>query len=185
MQSRQPLKILTQILQKLASSEHYLFTTADLRTVLPQHTDVAFKTLLSRANSAGILKRVCRGIYLYPTVDYPQGVLLYHAAALLRAGDLNYISLETALSDAGVISQIPFNWITIMSSGRSNVVRCGDFGTIEFIHTSKKAEALVGQLVYDERCHLWRAKVKLALRDMKITRRNSDLIDWAVDDESF
>ena len=30
----------------------------------------------------------------------------------------NYISLETALSDEGVISQIPINRITIMSTGR-------------------------------------------------------------------
>lgn len=185
MQNRRPLKYLTQILNRLASCEHYLFTSSDLRALLPQHSDGAFKTLLSRANKSGLLVRVCRGVYLYPAVAYPKGLLLYHVAALLRADDLNYISLETALSDAGVISQIPFNWITIMSSGRSSVVRCGMYGTIEFIHTLKKAESLVGQLVYDERCHLWRAGVTLALRDMKITRRNIDLIDWTVVDESF
>ena len=185
MQNKQPLKYLTQVLHNLASGEHCLFTLSDLRALLPQHSDGAFKTLLSRANRSGLLMRVCRGVYLYPAVAYPKGLLLYHVAALLRAGDLNYISLETALSDAGVISQIPLNWITIMSSGRSNRVQCGLFGTIEFIHTHKSAENLVGQLVYDERCHLWRAGVTLALQDMKTTRRNIDLIDWTVVDESF
>ena len=185
MESNQPLKYLAQVLRKLASAEHYLFTSSNLRALLPQHSDGAFKTLLSRANGSGILERVCRGVYLYPAVAYPKGLLLYHAAALLRAGDFNYISLETALSDAGVISQIPFNWITIMSSGRSNIVKCGVFGTIEFVHTDKRAEKLVDNLAYDEHCHLWRASVALALREMRSTRRNMDLIDWTVVNESF
>ena len=185
MQSKQPFKYLTQVLQSLTSPEHYLFALADLRAVFPCHSDNAFKTLLSRATRSGILVRVCRGIYLYPAVDYPKGLLLYHAAALLRSSELNYISLETALSDAGVISQIPFNWITVMSSGRSNKVNCGSFGVIEFVHTSKRADLLTEQLVYDERCHLWRADVGLALQDMKVTRRNMDLIDWRAADESL
>ncbi len=92
MQSKQPLKYLAQVLHNLASSEHSLFTLSNLRTLLPQHSDGAFKTLLSRANKSGLLVRVCRGVYLYPEV-----VLLYHVAALLRAGDLNYIRLESAL----------------------------------------------------------------------------------------
>lgn len=183
MKFEQPLKYLTHILSRLASSEHYLFLLSDLRALLPQHSDGAFKTLLSRANKCGLLVRVCRGVYLYPAVKYPKGLLLYHVAALLRADDFNYISLETALSDVGGISQIPMNWITIMSSGRSSRVKCGSFGTIEFVHTQKRAETMVGQLIYDQRCHLWRAGVLLALQDMKKTRRSMDLIDWTAVDE--
>lgn len=179
----QPIKYLSHILNTLASDEHYLFLLSDLRALLPQLSDGAFKTLLSRASKSGLLLRVCRGVYLYPAVAYPKGLLLYHVAALLRASDFNYISLETALSDVGVISQIPFNWITVMSSGRSSKVKCGSFGTIEFIHTSKQAGSLVDKLVYDERCHLWRANVALALHDMKITRRDMDLLDWTAADE--
>jgi hypothetical protein len=63
-------------------------------------------------------------------------MILYHSAAKLRAGEFNYLSLETVLSDAGAISQIPMNWITIISSGRSNIIDCGAFGKIEFIHTT-------------------------------------------------
>ena len=184
MQNMQPLKYLTEVLNDLSGREHYLFTLTDLRAILPMHSDGAFKTLLSRASRSGLLVRVCRGVYLYSAVEYPKGLLLFHIAALLRAGDFNYISLETVLSDVGVISQIPMNWITIMSSGRSSQVPCGSFGTIEFIHTRKRAETLVGQLVYDERCHLWRAGVILASQDMKTTRRNMDLIDWEVASES-
>ena len=174
----QPSRILAHILEELADSEHYLFALSDLRGALPAMNDGAFKTMLSRAEKRGLLHRVCRGLYLYPKVDYPRGVLLFHAAARLRAAEFNYISLETALSDAGVISQVPINWITLMSSGRGNVVHCGEFGTIEFVHTRKTPETLAGKLTYDRRCRLWRASVAQALRDMRDTRRNTDLIDW-------
>ena len=82
------------------------------------------------------------------------------------------------------LAQLPINWITIMSSGRSNVIRCGEWGTIEFVHTSKLPNDLTEQLEYDARCHLWRASVALAVKDMKSTRRNLDLIDWSVVHES-
>jgi len=112
-----------------------------------------------------------------------KSLLLFHAAARLRADAFSYISLETALSDAGVISQIPINWISLMSSGRSNTIRCGNWGTIEFVHTAKTPDAVASRLHYDSRCHLWRASVDLALQDMRATRRNMDLIDWSAVNE--
>lgn len=163
------------MLTELADSTRYLFALSDIQAALPPGCDVA--ALLCRAAKAGILKRVCRGLYLYPRVDYPSGLLLFHAAARLRADGFNYISLETALSDAGVISQIPVNFITLMSSGRTNLIDCGDFGRIEFVHTRRSANELADQLSYDATCRLWRASIPLALRDMRATRRSLDLID--------
>jgi len=106
--------------------------------------------------------------------------MLHHIAAKLRPSGLNYLSLETVLSDAGVISQIPMNRITLMSSGRSNVIDCGRWGSIEFVRTQQLASQLVGQLQYDPQCRLWRATVSQALRDMRATHRSLDLIDWSV-----
>jgi len=174
----QPLKKLSQALEKLADREHCMFSPSDLAAVLPDCRQLP--VLLSRATKAGVLKRVCRGIYLYPKTDYAIGHLLFHAAARLRADAFNYISLETALSDAGVISQVPMNWITLFSSGRSHVVDCGDFGHIEFVHTEQRPEDLRGELTYDLERHLWRASVRQALRDMKATRRSMDLADMEV-----
>lgn len=173
----QPIKKLTRIFELLADEEHYLFTLDDLHGALPEVTRGALKALVGRAEKDGLLRRVCRGIYLHPKVAYPQGLLLYHAAARLRAAEFNYISLESALSDAGVISQVQINWITLMSSGRSTIVSCGAFGTIEFIHTKRRPEAIASQLVYDQRCRLWRASVPLALKDMSSTKRSTDLVD--------
>ncbi|WP_305046414.1 type IV toxin-antitoxin system AbiEi family antitoxin [Geoalkalibacter sp.] len=179
----QPMTQLSRVLENLASAETYLFALDDLRGALPDSASGAFKALLSRAQKTGLLKRVCKGIYLYPRVAYPAGLVLFHAAAKLRADAFNYLSLETVLSDAGVISQIPLNWITLMSSGRSHIVDCGDFGHIEFIHTKRKPADVAGQLSYDPQCRLWRASVALALLDMKLTRRNTDLVDWGLADE--
>lgn len=174
----QPIKELSRLLERLAGEEHYLFSLDDMRNALPGASPGAFKVLLSRTEKSGILRRVCRGIYLYPRVSYPAGLVLFHTAAKLRADGFNYLSLETVLSDAGVISQIPLNWITLMSSGRSHIVNCGDFGHIEYIHTKRRPVDVADRLSYDQDCHLWRASVKLALQDMKVTRRSKDLIDW-------
>ncbi len=179
----QPIRRLIKGLDKLANNAHYLFTPHDLRALLADLSLSAFRTLLSRAVKEGYLERACRGVYLFPRAIPTDGLLLFHVAARLRANEFNYISLETVLSEAGVISQIPMNWISLMSSGRSNHINCGRFGTIEFVHTTRKPAELMKQLTYSSRCGLWRASVALALYDMRVTHRNLDLIDWSVADE--
>ncbi|MED5611153.1 hypothetical protein VV867_25880 [Pseudomonas sp. JH-2] len=181
--SLRPLNRLYDGLYSLATPERYLFTPADMRALVPDISDQAYRSLLSRAARDNKLVRLCRGLYLYKLAKADLGNLLYHAAARLRANDFNYISLETALSDAGVISQVPIHWITLMSSGRTSQISCGQYGTIEFIHTAQKPAELVDQLDYDSRCRLWRAKPAQALRDMKAAKRNLDLIDWSIADE--
>jgi predicted transcriptional regulator of viral defense system len=171
----QPIRHLERLLADLATPERYLFSATDLQALCPPSSNLS--VLLSRAAKAGILHRVCRGIYLFPRVAYPRGRVLFHAAALLRANAFNYISLETALSDAGIISQVPFNRITLMSSGRTHTISCGSYGTMEFVHTARRPDDLAGQLTYDAACRLWRASPSLALRDMRATRRNLDLIN--------
>lgn len=173
----QPMKHIRQWLSTNTDESRYLFTFRDLRPLCLKLSDAAFKVLLSRAVSSGLLTRVCRGIYLFKEKYPKDGLILYRIAALLRADTFNYISLETALSDAGIISQIPSNWISIMSSGRSSKISCGDFGTIEFIHTQQKPSTLIPELTYDSSCGLWRASVDLALRDMKRAHRNFDLVE--------
>lgn len=178
-----PIRQLSATLKALASPEHYLFTLSDLSSALPKHSDAALQLLLSRAVKSGLLQRVCRGLYMYPDACPHDGLLLYHAAARLRAGDFNYLSLESALSDAGVISQIPIGWITLMSSGRNRIVDCGRFGRIEFIHTRRPVEKVMTELTWDHRIHLWRASVALAMKDLKYTHRSQELIDWELADE--
>ena len=179
----QPIRKLTKHLDQLVDPEHFLFSLSDLSNFFPELSTTAFKALISRAVKNGLLQRVCRGIYLFAQREYSHGLLLYKVAARLRAHEFNYISLESVLSDAGVISQIPMNWITLMSSGRSHTVACGKWGHIEFIHTKKTLAKLEPHLLYDKKCGLWRSSVSLALQDMKFTGRNTDLINWRIADE--
>ena len=179
----QPLKRLRQLLETLSSPEHYLFSSADFQVPFADLSPAALKMLLGRAVRDGLLVSVCRGLYLYDKVDWPRGMVLYHAAAKLRAHTFNYISLESALSDAGVISQVPLQWLTLISGGRSSIIRCSQWGSIEFIHTKKTAGQVTAELVYDPSCPLWRASVRQAIRDIKAGRRPLDLIDWSVVDE--
>lgn len=179
------IRLLRNTLEYLCDSDHYLFTISDLYSIFPTLKMNALKALLSRAKADGLLKRVCRGIYLYDRVDYPRGLVLFHTASRFRAEHFNYISLETALSDEGIISQIPINRITLMSSGRSSVINCGYLGSIEFVHTKKKPQDIAAHLRYDSSCRLWRANRKLALEDIKATGRSIDLIDWELAYDSF
>lgn len=178
----QPIRRLEQTLAVLADRDRCVFSASDLVGAIPD-SGGRISVLLSRATKAGLLKRVCRGIYYYPQRDYPIGNLLYHAAARLRSKEFQYLSLESVLSDHGVISQIPFQWITLMTSGRSNVIHCGDYGRIEFVHTAQTAREVAGNLTYHAERRLWSASVRQAMRDMKATQRSLDLVDREVLDE--
>lgn len=103
----------------------------------------ALKALVNRAEKSEILQRVCKGIYLYTKSSSSQGMILYNTASILRADYFNYLSLESVLSEVGIISQVPMSWLSFMSRGRSSIIKCGNYGTIEFVHTKKKLNLLL------------------------------------------
>lgn len=179
------MTVLQDTLSRIATSSHYLFATDDLRALIPGLSYDAFRAMLSRAARRGIVERLCRGIYLYPGVARVRGYELYHAAARLRAHEFSYISLESALSDLGIISQIPVARITLMSTGRSTTVGCGHYGIIEFVHTAQDPNVVAPDVVYDEACRLWRATPSRALRDIRATGRSLDLVDWRIADDAL
>ena len=172
----QPIRNLERVLRAVATSANYLFSLSDLASILPEQDRNAVTMVASRAIKAGILIRPCRGIYLL--ADTPRnGRELFHIAAKLRAGFFNYISQETALSDAGAISQIPISRITLMSSGNSARIGCGQYGSIEFTHTKRDLAALSPRLSYDADCRMLRASVEIAWDDLRAARRNLHLME--------
>ena len=76
------------------------------------------------------------------------------------------------------------NRITVMSAGRSSVIDCGKWGSIEFVKTKQKPNELTTQLNYDPTHGIWRASIQQALRDMRVTQRSQDLIDLKASRES-
>jgi predicted transcriptional regulator of viral defense system len=173
----QPLQTLRSILEDLADEEHYLFRASDFYPLFPGMSVEVLRVLLGRAVKAGALRRFCRGLYLCPRAGYRKGCELYHAASRLREESFCYLSLESALSEEGLISQIPLGWITVMTGGRSGIIPCGAWGSIEYIHTKKRFEAIESFLTYDRRYRLWWASARLALNDMRAAKRPMDLVD--------
>ncbi|MGA0333365.1 MAG: type IV toxin-antitoxin system AbiEi family antitoxin [Kiritimatiellia bacterium] len=163
-------------LREIASEERYLFTPSDLAALLPEMSDTSFKSLLSRLTSRGELLRVCRGLYRPAWINPSHGWTLYHAAARLRAGTFTYLSLESVLSEAGWMSQIPMQSIFLMTRGRGGDINCGSLGRICFTHTTQNPEDVWEHLVYDPKRKLWVATAEQALRDLRRTRRNLDLL---------
>ena len=178
------MRRLVRDLRGLAGGGRRVFALGDLRALLPEHGEGAFKSVVTRLERRGDLIRVCRGVYLLPDSTLRGSELLGRTAARLRADRFNYLSLESVLSSAGLISQVPVNRITVMSSGRSSTISCGVYGAIEFVRTRKTAVALAPHLSYDTHHNLWRASVELALRDMRDTRRDTGLVRWEDADES-
>lgn len=179
----QPLQRLEQWLRNQAresGDNARLYTAVTFRPLLPDLSAGAYRAVIRRAEQRGLLERVCQGVYQYTGNPDQSGLILFHAAALLRAQHFSYISLETALSDAGVISQVPMAWITLVSTGRTATLNCGRFGTIEFVHTERPMAQIEDELTYDSRCHLFRASTALAMADMRrFNRPTLDLVQEA------
>ena len=167
----QAMQKLRMNLEKLADSEHYLFSSYDFSALFPEKSRESLLVLLSRAVKSGILERVCRGYYVYQKNNFPKDLLLYFTAGRLRSDTFCYLSLESILSEHGIISQIPLGCITMMTGGRSGIINCGKYGRIEFTHTKKKPEDIGHLLTYDFRYKLWRANVQLALQDWRAVQR--------------
>ncbi len=172
----QTLKTLENTLSNLADSEHCLFSENDFLQVFPNLTVQNIRMVLSRAVKNGILERVCKGIYLYPKSGFDFSVVLFKVASKLRADFFNYVSLETVLSQYGVISQMPLGWITVMTTGRRGTISCGRFGSVEFIHTQKTLEKIMPNLHLDSTTGMFWASKKIALQDMKDSKRSMNLI---------
>ncbi|MBP5405978.1 hypothetical protein J6Z19_02380 [bacterium] len=173
----QPIKLLEKTLEQNADSQHCLFSQQDFSAIFPDMTVENLTMLLSRAVKSNILERICKGIYLYTKTDYDPSLVLFKVAAKLRASSMNYVSLETVLSQSGRISQQLLGWITVMTTGRSGTISCGRFGTVELIHTSKNFGKIMPELRLDRQTGMLWASEKLALQDMKDCKRLVDLVE--------
>lgn len=171
------IDILKTNLENLTDKDHYMFTISDFYSLFNNLSKSNLTMLLSRAVKNKILERACKGIYMYPKADYERGYELFHIAGRLRADEFCYLSLETILSQNGIISQMPIGYISVMSTGRSGIIDCGKYGKIEFIHTKKNIENIKSNLEYNYKYKLWCANVVLAYNDMIVTKRSLDLIN--------
>jgi hypothetical protein len=154
-----------------------LFSSHDLKALLPHLNADRYKSVMHHLCKVGYLERLCKNLFLKSTPKYSASNILFRAANKLREDHFMYLSLETVLSREGRISQVPMQWISLMTSGRSYQFKLKNFGTIEFIHTQKTALELMHQIHYDHSIGLWVASSDLALHDMKNCHRDLSLVD--------
>ena len=151
-----------------------VFSASDLRKIFPEKNEKTFSEGLRRLVAQGVLQRAARGVYVNPNGQSTKTHLLEKIAVCFRRGEYNYLSLESALSEYGVISQIPMGQITVMTTGRAAKIKT-PFGQIEFTHTARSAQDILENTCRSER-PLRIAKVDAALRDLKRVGRNMHMV---------
>lgn len=164
----------SQTLAEWASRGKHVFSRGDLRVLFYKDREDAFNEGLRRLVTGGLLIRVANGVYVYPFGQRDRGQLLEEVACTIRRGDQIYISLESALSMYGIISQIPIDTLTLMTTGRRAKVDT-PWGTIELTHTARPVdEVIAGTVRTDGLLRL--ASPETALRDLRRVGRNTHLI---------
>ena len=168
----------TTAIHQLASFDkkgRYIYSNADLAKMFNQDNKRTLHAGISRLIDAGILTRACNGVFVYNLAHSKDSNCLEQIAKTIRRGEYNYVSLESALSEHGVISQIPIDRLTLMTTGRSAEYNT-PYGTIEFTHTKRKVTDILERTTIINR-PLRLALKQTAYRDLKRVGRNIHLVD--------
>ncbi len=151
-----------------------VFTHRDLATLFPEDNPRTLQAGLDRLVKNGVLVRAVNGVYINALSAGGFTHTLENIAKAMRRGEYSYVSLESALSEYGVISQIPMR-LTIMTTGRKGEVTTS-FGTIEFTHTARPVHDILDD-IHDVGRPLRLAGKHKACRDLRRVGRNTELID--------
>ncbi len=151
-----------------------VFTYRDLGTLFPEHSSRTLQAGLERLVKSRVLMRATLGVYVNTLSGKGYVHTLEQIARVLRRGEYSYVSLESALSEHGVISQIPMR-LTVMTTGRKGEFNT-PFGTIEFTHTARPLHDILDD-IHDVGRPLRLAGKHKAYRDLKRIGRNTALID--------
>ena len=162
--------------EKLAQADLagvWAFTLPSFSALMGGVDPAYLKLMMKRLSDQGVLIRAARGVYINPTArsrpaDMRRGLLRF-----LRPREINYVSLESKLSEAGVISQIA-TVLTCMTTGSRGRFETS-WGTIEFTHTDREIEVGTDVVVQDD--ETLEATIRTAVRDLRRVGRNLDLID--------
>jgi predicted transcriptional regulator of viral defense system len=153
----------------------YVYTLNDLAKLFPEDGPRTLQEGINRLVKAEILQRVSRGVYVYALSQGKDSHVIEQIARTLRRGEYNYVSLESALSEFGAISQIPIDRLTVMTTGRKGEYRT-PYGTIEFTHTKRKLSDVLNSMMNVGR-PLRLARPMAAWRDLKRVGRNTQLVN--------
>ena len=164
-----------KVLREQDRQGKYIFTNRDLSKLFPEDSFKTFNGGLTRLVKSRILKRACRNIYVNEDARQFDSYAIEHIAKTLRRGEYNYVSLESMLSEYGLISQIPMDRITLMTTGRKGIYNTV-YGVIEFTHTKRTVKDILNNTTKINERPLRMATKQAALRDLKRVGRNINLV---------
>ncbi len=155
----------------------FVYSRRELEKLFPEDDEKAMEKGLQRMCKDGLLVRAARGVYVFgPAATRHRGWMIEHVAQALRPGEFNYVSLESILSEYGVISQIPMDRLTVMTTGAKGTHQT-PFGVIEFTHTRRSIPDLLDRTLAVEGRPLRIAKKQAAIQDLRRVGRNVDMMD--------
>ncbi len=164
-----------RVLTEWDEAGRYVFTLGDLTKLFPGDSPKTLQAAISRLVQSGLLQRACRGVYVFSLARSRDSHTIERVAVALRRGEYSYISLESALAEYGVISQIPMDRLTVMTTGRKGVYRTF-LGSIEFTHTKRAIHDIL-ENIRDVGRPLRLAAPMTAWRDLKRVGRNTHLVN--------
>ena len=169
------MSALIEFLDLLSENRIHAFTNGMVRNIFPGEPEENLKKTLSRAVAGRVIERACRGVYLYTRANSINPYKLESVAAALRGGKYSYISLETALSEYSIISQMTLNYLTVMTTGRSQKYTT-PYGIIEFTHTSRGESEIVRNTYWQNERPLRIANPETAFEDLRRVGRNIHMV---------
>lgn len=155
----------------------YVLTKRDIEKLFPQEDKKAMEKSLQRMVADKLLIRACQGIYVNPAANNKGARVIEDVAKAMRPGCFSYVSLESMLSEYGVIAQIPLSRITIMTTGAHGTCAT-PFGTIEFTHTKRRVASILERSMHVQGRPLRIARKRAAVQDLLRVGRNAGMIDW-------
>ena len=171
------MKLITSLMN-LERRGVFVLTKKDIGKLFPLEDEKSMEKSLQRMVKDGLLIKAARGIYINALVaSRHKSWMLENIAKALRPGKLSYVSLESMLSEHGVISQIPLSRLTVMTTG-SGGIHDTPYGTIEFTHTKRSIPEILDRTIFIKDRPLRIAKKQAAVTDLLRVGRNTDMIDY-------
>lgn len=152
----------------------WAFKLNHIKMFFNKENEKSLQVALNRHCKNGFILQCSKGIYINPRAKKPL-FYLENLAGILRANTTFYLSLESRLSEEGLISQIP-NRLTFVSQGRSQIFQT-PCGMIEFVHSQKKAKEFLKSCFFDKDRKIYIASEELAINDIYRHNRSVDLYE--------
>ena len=165
-----------RVLREQDRKGKYVFSNHDLHKLFPEDSFKTFNEGLRRLVKSGEIKRACRDVYVNEEAKQFDSYTIERIVITLRRGEYSYVSLESILSEYGVISQIPIDRITIMTTGRKGIYNTA-YGVIEFTHTKRTVKDILENTTKVNERPLRIASKQAAWRDLKRVGRNINLVN--------